>query len=385
VLLALTGWLILAPVAAGHPLPNSLITLTPGFGAVTIEIDTPADDLAIAMRAELGANVTPAPAAVGAYYLRHVALTDATGRAAPLRVDAARLIDAVDADVGRYREWRVTLMAQDAGAREGAYTLSFDAVIHQIPNHFALVRVESASHAGNGEAARDVGVIRHDFVTGAIAPLTVDLSAARFSSGVLAMIGVGFVHVLSGLDHVLFLAALLLVAPFRASDGRWRFAGMDRSALYRFAAISGAFTLGHSVSLAAGAFGFDAIPVRLIEALVAASILVAAVHALRPLFPQREWIVAGGFGLIHGLAFSQTLAAMHLGLKAKLGALLGFNLGVELAQLTVMAVALPVLALCALQAAQRVRQAALIAVALIATAWVAQRAFGFPLPQWLTL
>ena len=65
------------------------------------------------------------------------------------------------------------------------------------------------------------------------------------------------------------------------------------------------------MSLAAGAFGFDAIPVRLIEALVAASILVAAVHALRPLFPQREWIVAGGFGLIHGLAFSQTLAAMQ--------------------------------------------------------------------------
>lgn len=375
-------WLALTPFAAGHPLPNTLITLQPGFGAITIVIDTPADDLAIAMRAEGAGASAPSPEAVGAYYLRHVALADPSGARLPLSFSEALLIEATDPDVGRYREWRVTLTAQGAAARAGRRTLSFDAVIHQIPNHFALVRVGRASaHDG----AEDVGVIRHDFATGTIAPLAVDLAAGSFSSGVASMIALGFVHVLSGLDHVLFLAALLLVAPFRAQEGRWRFEGMGRAALLRFAAISGAFTLGHSVSLAAGAYGFDAIPVRVTETAVAASILVAAIHALRPLFPRREWLVAGCFGLVHGLAFSETLTAMDLELSAKLGALLGFNIGVELAQLTVMALALPLLALSGVKALARPRQIALVAVAAVAAAWIGERAFGLPLPDWLVL
>ncbi len=378
------AWIVLAllvlaaPAAFAHPLPNSLIVLKPGFGQIELEIDTPAPDLAIAMRAE-DAGATPTPSAVEAYYRRHVVLVDAAGEVAPLKAGSARLIAATDPDVGAYQEWRTRLVADTGAGRPGAYTLRFDAIMHQIPNHFAMVRLDSA------EAAQTVGVIRYDFATATIRPLSIDLADGGLASDFVSMMAVGFVHVLTGLDHILFLAALLMVAPFEVSDRRWRFRGMDRRAAGRFAAISGAFTWGHSASLAAGTFGFDAVPTRLTEVLVAASIGVAAVHALRPLFPRREWLVAVGFGLIHGLAFSETLVALDLGVKAKTEALFGFNLGVELAQLAVMVVALPLLAISGAKCLARPRQIALVFVACVAVLWIGERAFSLALPAWLTV
>ncbi|MBN9319483.1 MAG: HupE/UreJ family protein [Caulobacterales bacterium] len=364
-----------APAATAHPLANTLITLKPDSGRIALEIDSPAADLTAAMQAE---GAAPTPLAVQDYYRRHVALTDSGGAAVPLAAVSATLIEATDPEVGAYREWRTRLIADTSAAAPGVYSLGYDAVIHQIPNHFAMVRLDG------GRSEQTVGVIRYDFAAATIHPLLVDLADGGLTSGFMSMIAVGFVHVLTGLDHILFLAALLMVAPFEVAGGRWRFRGMDRKAAGRFAAISGAFTLGHSASLAAGTFGFDLIPVRLTEILVAASIVVAAVHALRPLFPRREWLVAGGFGLIHGLAFSETLAALNLGLKAKIGALFGFNIGVELAQLAVMVVALPLLMLGGSKALVRPRQAALALIAIVATLWIGERAFGLPLPVWLT-
>ena len=100
----------LATTAVAHPLPNSLVSVRPGFGRITLEVHTPAPDLAIAMQADRPGTVTDV-STVGRYYLRHVALADGVGRAVPLEVIAARLIDATDPDVGRYSEWRVLLGA----------------------------------------------------------------------------------------------------------------------------------------------------------------------------------------------------------------------------------------------------------------------------------
>jgi HupE / UreJ protein len=77
-----------------------------------------------------------------------------------------------------------------------------------------------------------------------------------------------------------------------------------------------AFTLGHSLTLLAGALGWLRLPGQPVEILIAVSILVSAAHAQRPLFPGREAQVAAGFGLVHilvhGLAFTGTLAGLHL-------------------------------------------------------------------------
>jgi hypothetical protein len=72
-------------------------------------------------------------------------------------------------------------------------------------------------------------------------------------------------------------------------------------------AISVAFTLGHSVALLVGAYKLVPVPRAAIEVLIAASIAIAAIHAIRPLFAGREWLVAAAFGTVHGLAFSESV------------------------------------------------------------------------------
>lgn len=267
--MVLAACLLAATAAGAHPLPNSLVTVKPGFGRIAIEIHTPAPDLAIAMRAghpgSAGDGQALEPIAVGQYYLRHVGIANGGGRRLPLSVTRARRVEATGPEVGRYSEWRVSLVAPAATTNTGVYTLAFDAIIHHIPNHIAFVRIKGVGPSRD-EGPRDVGVIRYDFASRTIRPLVIDLAMGSMSSGFTSMIAMGFVHVLSGADHILFLVALLMVVPFISASGRWRFQGMDAPAFRRFLAISGAFRLGHSVSLAAGTFGLDAIPVRWTEA-----------------------------------------------------------------------------------------------------------------------
>ena len=105
-----------------------------------------------------------------------------------------------------------------------------------------------------------------------------------------------------------------------------------------------AFAVGHSITLALGALGYVAVPTRVVESLIALSILVSGVHAVRPLARGGEVWIAGGFGLMHGLAFAALLGGLDLGRGSLVTALLGFNLGIELTQLLVVALVMPSLA-----------------------------------------
>jgi hypothetical protein len=143
----------------------------------------------------------------------------------------------------------------------------------------------------------------------------------------------GLAHILSGVDHLLFV--LCLVIPFRR--------------LWPLFVIVTAFTVAHSITLIASAFGLgpDALWFPpLIETLVAASILYMALENIFGTAVHRRWMLAFGFGLVHGFAFAfelrQTLqfAGDHL-----LTSLLAFNLGIELGQILVLLVFVPALAL----------------------------------------
>ncbi|WP_158751639.1 HupE/UreJ family protein [Acidobacterium sp. S8] len=87
-----------------------------------------------------------------------------------------------------------------------------------------------------------------------------------------------------------------------------------------------AFTIGHSTTLALAAIEFVRVSSRPIKVLIAVSILVSAVHALRPIFPDKEAGIAAFFGLIHGLAFAATLGELGLGLRERIVDILAFNL-----------------------------------------------------------
>jgi hypothetical protein len=111
--------------------------------------------------------------------------------------------------------------------------------------------------------------------------------------------------------------------------------------------------------------------------LIAFSILVSAGHAWRPLFPGKERLVAGGFGLIHGMAFAATLTNLHLSAGPMALSILGFNIGIELMQLFVIAVTIPWLILLSPSPWYRwVRIGGALLAGIAAIAWMLERVTG---------
>jgi hypothetical protein len=151
----------------------------------------------------------------------------------------------------------------------------------------------------------------------------------------------GVWHIWEGTDHILFLLALLMPALLRRQDGTWRTIGL-RDAFASTVQVVTAFTVAHSITLALAALGVMRLPSRLVEAGIAASVTVAALNNVYPLFADGRWRVAFGFGLLHGFGFASALADPSLPAPALLRALLGFNLGVETGQLAIVAVFLPI-------------------------------------------
>jgi hypothetical protein len=138
-------------------------------------------------------------------------------------------------------------------------------------------------------------------------------------------IPVGFDHILpKGMDHILFVLGLFLLST------AWRPLLLQISA----------FTAAHTVTLALGALGIVTIPGSIVEPLIAASIVYVAVENIfwRKLSPWRPFVIFG-FGLLHGLGFASVLGEFGLPADQFVPALLGFNVGVELGQLTVVALA----------------------------------------------
>lgn len=200
------------------------------------------------------------------------------------------------------------------------------------------------------------------------------LSDGRASPGTASMFRLGVRHIAEGTDHLLFLLALLLPAPLLASGSRWAgFAGGRRSVLQILRVVT-AFTVGHSITLAVAAWGLVHVPSRPIEVFIAVSILVSAVHALRPIFPGREAAIAAFFGLIHGLAFATTLGQLGLGRWERVTGILGFNLGIEAMQLIVVAATMPSLVLLSrIRAYSVLRIGGALFASIASMGWIAER------------
>jgi hypothetical protein len=159
--------------------------------------------------------------------------------------------------------------------------------------------------------------------------------------GFRATVRLGVGHIGEGADHLLFLLTLLLPAPLIARAGRWHRSDDGRRSVIRVVHVVTAFAVGHSTTLALAALGVVHAPSRLVESLIALSILVSSLHAIRPLVPRGEPLIAAGFGLVHGLAFAALLGGLGLHGGALVASLLGFNLGIELTQLLVVALMMP--------------------------------------------
>jgi hypothetical protein len=195
--------------------------------------------------------------------------------------------------------------------------------------------------------------------------------------GFASIFRLGVRHIAEGTDHLLFLLALLLPAPLMIFGSRWAgFAGV-RHSLLRILKVVTAFTVGHSITLALAALGLVRVPSRPIEVLIAVSILVSAIHALRPLFPGREAAIAAFFGLIHGLAFATTLSELGLGRWERVASILGFNLGIETMQLIVVAMTMPSLVLLSCtRSYSALRIGGALFAGFASLGWIAERLLG---------
>ncbi len=214
-------------------------------------------------------------------------------------------------------------------------------------------------------------------VNSAWSGLRLQTNAATFAT----LFRLGMRHIAEGTDHLLFRLALLLPAPLIAVSSRWVPSPNIRSGLLRVLQIVTAFTIGHSVTLLLAATGVIHVRVRSIEVLIAASILVSAVHALRPIFPGKEAAIAAFFGLIHGLAFASALSDLGLGWLERLLGILAFNLGIETIQVLVVAVALPSLILMSRTSAYLyLRIPAAIFAALASLGWITERILNINTP-----
>ncbi len=182
----------------------------------------------------------------------------------------------------------------------------------------------------------------------------------------------GVMHMLEGADHLLFLAVLLLPLMFR-QDGR--------AAFGEAAMTLTAFTLAHGLTLWLAVTGVVTLPAALVESAIALSIAITAADNISPFLKSRRWVLAFGFGLIHGLGFDGALGPLDLAPGPLVVALAAFNLGLESAQLGLAAIVLPLGYLAGRRPALQRAGLALgsILAGVMGLAWFAERAFGLDL------
>lgn len=182
----------------------------------------------------------------------------------------------------------------------------------------------------------------------------------------------GVWHIWTGYDHLAFLLLLLLPAVIQR----------DRESsihlIKRLFTVVTAFTIAHSVTLALAALGYIKLPTRLTESGIAASIAISGAINLHPRARNLGVFAAFGFGLVHGFGFASALADLNLDAGNRLVTLFGFNLGVEIGQLAVVAASLPILWWMrgARWYPRLLMPAASLALSALGVLWFWQRAFG---------
>ncbi len=203
---------------------------------------------------------------------------------------------------------------------------------------------------------------------------TFDLDDPSFWNGFQAVVKLGVDHIKIGTDHILFIMALLLPSVLIFTGQGWQPSAGFKPALWRVTKLATMFTVAHSITLSLAGFGIISLPAKPVEVIIALSIIAAALHNLHPIVANKEWAIAFGFGLFHGLGFAGLLGDLGLDRSNEVWSLLAFNLGVEVGQLAIILLTFP-----ALYLLRRTRmyvpgmKLASVAIAVIAFGWMIER------------
>ena len=366
--------LLAAGVAGAHKPSDSYLTVEIKGAQIVGQWDIALRDLdyAIGLDADGDGQITwgelrARHADIAAYAAARLALR-ADGQACTLGIGAQQVDQHTD---GAYSVLPLQLACPGAALPqqlEIAYTLFADID----PQHRGLLRL--ATPDGTRTAVLGPQAPRQSFALDAAG---VGATWQQF----VTYLREGVWHIWIGFDHILFLLSLLLPAVGLWRAARWQAVDRLAPAVWDVLRLVTAFTVAHSITLSLATLGWIALPSRWVESAIAASVVLAALNNIWPLFQGRRWVVAFVFGLIHGFGFASVLADLGLPRDALALALVGFNVGVELGQLAIVAVFLPLA-----YALRRtwfygrgVRVGGSLLIAALAMAWLVERAFDIKL------
>jgi hypothetical protein len=369
--------LLFAALAQAHKQSDSYLSIDASAGSDTVGMrwDIALRDLDFALGLDADASgaltwgeIRSRREAIEDYAFRHLSVAMEEGGTRCALTPGELLID--DHVDGAYA---VLQFAAHCPAVPRTLAVHYSLLFDLDPNHHGLLNLRTAS-------------FNQSMVFKAEAPsLTLNLARADGWAQLRSFVAEGIWHIWHGYDHILFLLTLLLPAVVVRRQHQWLPRESWREAGIDILKVVTAFTLSHSLTLSLAVLGFIQAPSRLVESAIAITVLLGALNILFPLITARRWVVALVFGLIHGLGFAAVLADLGLTAAGLLKALVGFNLGVEIGQIAIVLLVMPLLY--AVRGTWFYRRAALPAgacvIALLALYWVVSRAVPGLLPPLL--
>ena len=331
----------------GHPMPHSILSLGIGNNEIQAELKLPLNELQLAVPFDVTNNTTSLieqnEQALKKYLLSHIQLKSNDNKLWNINIDGFKLSEEEQIATGKYRELisYLTFIPPPKSDLRNFY-LDYDVIIHQVVTHKIFLTLQQDWKNGKLDTSETtLGVIELDIANNRVNPLHVQLDKGSNWNGFVSMVKLGMHHISEGTDHLMFLFVLLLPATLLAENRRWtKFKGTPKS-ITQLLKIVTAFTVGHSLTLIIGSLKIVNLPTQPVEILIALTIIITAIHALRPIFPQKEMFIACAFGLVHGLAFSSILSEIKLSGSEMAYSILGFNIGIELMQLFVLLLIVP--------------------------------------------
>lgn len=252
--------------------------------------------------------------------------------------------------------------------------VTYDVILEQQPQHTNMLLIEENWMTGTFQnESAPLMIFRQPGQTQAL-----DLTSGSLWQGFSAVVYLGSIHIVKGIDHVLFLVALLLPSVLRRrEDSMWQPVGKPSTAFVHILKVATAFTIAHSITLSLAALQIIQVPFRLVESMMAASIGLVAVDIFYPIFRGRSWLIIFLFGLFHGFGFANVLSELGVTSQHRGLSLFGFNLGVEIGQLVIIAALFPVLYLLRKQRfyPNFVMKTSALLLAAMSLYWFIERAF----------
>lgn len=381
-ILLLSGFFLLGSTVAAtaHSGSQSYVYLDVFDSTIEGRIEYPVADLNEVLGLNIPNNVDGALegaeanlGTIQAYSAAHLALADPAGTEWPLVFGG---VESLEVGNGAY----VILdfaVDQEFSSVPRQFVAAYDGIIHAKPERDALLII--GTDWGTGRFDNEASELLRYTASNTVQ--TVDLGSSSFWSGLTGVIGLGVEHIRIGTDHILFIFALVLpaVLVFTRMSG-WQPSPSFGASLWRVLKIVTMFTVAHTITLTLGGLGIVEFPPALVETVIAISIALAALHNIRPVFVNREWLIAFGFGLFHGFGFAGLLSDLGLTQSRQFVSLLGFNLGIEIGQALIILLIFPALFL-----ARRTRlylpamHVGSVLLITIAGAWALDRAVGIDL------